>query len=372
MTPTKIKVLVVDDTIVYRKAISDLLEELPEIEVVGVAHNGQIALSKIKQLKPDLLTLDIEMPVMDGLEVLEAINQQALNVSAIVVSTLTSEGGALTMKALDLGAVDFILKPGTSGINESKQQLRSILFPLVKEFQAGHIKQVARQAIQPKPRIRATKSKPLKTTSIRPSRQIKTAPQSRRVKSEIITMGISTGGPNALGVLIPKLPAKIGVPIVLVQHMPPIFTKSLAANLNKKSKLTVKEAEDNETLLPNVVYIAPGGKQMKIIKANNKRDRIVKINDDPPENSCRPSVDYLFRSVAEQYENKTTAIIMTGMGSDGTKGLEILRKKNAHIIAQDEESCVVFGMPKAPIERGLANVIASLDKIAEEITKSLR
>ena len=172
--------------------------------------------------------------------------------------------------------------------------------------------------------------------------------------------------------MLPRLPGNIGVPVVIVQHMPPVFTASLAASLNKKCALKVKEAEDGEILKDNVVYIAPGGKQMKLAAKADGLNRMIKITNDPPENSCKPAVDYLFRSVADYYVGRTTAVIMTGMGSDGTKGLEVLKRKGALVIAQNEASCIVYGMPKAPIEAGLADVIAPLNKIADEIVKTTK
>ncbi len=368
MLSKKIKVLVVDDTIVYRKAVSDVLEEIPGIEVVGVAHNGKIALSKIRTLKPDLLTLDIEMPEMNGIEVLEHLQKEAPEVSAIMVSTLTAEGGDMTMKALELGAFDFLLKPSTTNIADSKKQLRILLTPLIKAFQTGRTT-VGSMGSRP----RAT---PIQRTAAQQP-AIRTAAASgptsaRRGKSEIIAIGISTGGPNALSRMMPMLPADIGVPIVLVQHMPPVFTKSLAGSLNAKCAITVKEAEDGEAIHPNVAYIAPGGKQMKLVASTDGQNRLIKITNDPPENSCKPSVDYLFRSVADYYVGRTTAVIMTGMGSDGTKGLEILKKKGTIVIGQDQASCVVYGMPKAPAQKGLIDVVAPLDRIAAEIVKTVK
>ncbi|BCO09002.1 hypothetical protein GF1_13780 [Desulfolithobacter dissulfuricans] len=168
------------------------------------------------------------------------------------------------------------------------------------------------------------------------------------------------------------LPGDLGVPIVIVQHMPPVFTKSLANSLNSKCAIMVKEAEDGEAIQPNVAYIAPGGKQMKLVASADGQNRLIKITNDPPENSCKPSVDYLFRSVADYYVGRATAVIMTGMGSDGTKGLEILKRKGAWIIGQDRETCVVYGMPKAPAEKGLLDVVAPLDKIADEIIKTVK
>ena len=369
MPAKKIKVLVVDDTIVYRKAVSDVLKEIPGVEVVGVAHNGKIALAKVRTLKPDLLTLDIEMPEMNGIEVLEHLKKEAPEVSAIMVSTLTSEGGHMTMKALELGAYDFLLKPSTTNIVDSKKELRTLLTPLIKAFQTG------RTTVGSMGRT-ARSRKPLSTRSPRPAAARTAMAQARtparRGKSEIVAIGISTGGPNALGRMMPMLPGDLGVPIVLVQHMPPVFTKSLATSLNNKCALTVKEAEDGEPILPNIAYIAPGGKQMKLVASTDGRNRLIKITNDPPENSCRPSVDYLFRSVADYYVGRTTAVIMTGMGSDGTKGIEILKKKSAVVIGQDQASCVVYGMPKAPAEKGLVDIVAPLDKIASEIVKTVK
>lgn len=373
----KLRVLVVDDTIVYRTAVSNVLSEIPGVEVVGVAHNGKIAMSKIATLKPDLLTLDIEMPVMNGIEVLGELQKSYPNIGAVMVSTLTTDGGAMTMKALELGAFDFILKPQSKNQAESKKQLKDALIPIVREFK---LSRNASSLLSKKGRFQKN-SRPVQRKPLRPLTKTgspasppgnKTKPAQRRGKSEIITIGISTGGPNALTQMLPKLPGDIGVPIVVVQHMPPVFTKSLAASLDSKCALTVKEAVDREPLKNNTVYIAPGGKQMKLVASADGTNRQIKITQDPPENSCRPSADYLFRSVGDYYVGRTTAVIMTGMGSDGTKGLQVLNQKGATIIAQDEASCVVFGMPKAPIENGIADIVAPLNKIAEEIIKTVR
>lgn len=375
MLGKNIRVLVVDDTIVYRKAVSDILAEMPGVEVVGVAHNGKIAVSKIQTLKPDLLTLDIEMPEMNGIEVLQYLQQHAPQVSAVMVSTLTSEGGDMTMRALELGAYDFILKPNTTNINESKQHLRTLLTPLIKAFQTGRttvgsMQATTRSTIAARRHL-PTPRPPIGGASPRPGVHT-SAPVRRQGKSEIVTIGISTGGPNALARMMPMLPGDLGVPIVIVQHMPPVFTRSLANSLNAKCALTVKEAKDGEPLQANVAYIAPGGKQMKLVASADGSNRLIRLTDDPPENSCRPSADYLFRSVADYYVGRTTAVIMTGMGSDGTKGLHALKQKGALIIGQSEETCVVYGMPKAPAEQGLTDVVAPLDRIAAEIVKSVK
>ncbi len=377
----KTRILVVDDTIVYRKAVSDILSEIPGVEVVGVAHNGKIAMSKIANLKPDLLTLDIEMPEMNGIEVLRELQRNHPKVGAIMVSTLTSDGSEMTMKALELGAFDFILKPTSKNPEESKKQLKNSLSPIIREFKRSRTATslLSNKGNFNKSTIPKHNKNPLKPLSQKRSSladasnktRFRIKPSVRSGKSEIVTIGISTGGPNALTQMLPMLPGDIGVPIVIVQHMPPVFTQSLAASLNAKCALTIKEAQDRENLLDNVVYIAPGGKQMKLVASADGRHRQIKISNDPPENSCKPSADYLFRSVGDYYVGRTTAVIMTGMGSDGTKGLEILKKKGAFIIAQNEETCVVFGMPKKPIESGLADVISPLNKIADQIVKSV-
>ncbi|THB72560.1 MAG: chemotaxis response regulator protein-glutamate methylesterase [Desulfobulbaceae bacterium] len=370
----KIKVLVVDDTIVYRKAVSDIINELPNTELVGVAHNGKIALSKIASLKPDLITLDVEMPVMNGIEVLSELQKMQSKTCAIMLSTLTSEGSDMTLKALELGAFDFILKPQQSASQaEGKKTLKALLEPIITAFgKSTNVSSILRSSSP-------TLSKGVTTTSLsrpaqKPLRSLTPSKRStqRTGKSEIVTIGISTGGPNALGQMLPYLPGDIGVPVLIVQHMPPVFTKSLAASLDKKCALTVKEAKDREPIQPNTVYIAPGGKQMKLAAGADGQTRQIKITDDPPENSCKPAVDYLFRSVGDYYVNRTTAVIMTGMGSDGTKGLEVLKNKGAIVIAQNEATCVVYGMPKAPIEQGLADKIVPLNKIADEIVKTVK
>ncbi len=359
-----LKVLVVDDTVVYRKIVSDVLQELPDVEVVGTAHNGKSAMLKIKTLKPDLLTLDIEMPEMNGLQVLEQLRTEAPHVGAIMLSTLTQQGGAMTMQALELGAFDFIPKPQSGTMAENRVLVKDAIAPMLKAFRRSQeIKSKLSAFSKGTPVVRPLRRPPPRSGV---SRSL-----SQPGKASIIAIGISTGGPNALSQMLPKIPGDIGVPIVIVQHMPPLFTQSLAKSLDSKCKLEVREAQNGEPLLPNVVYIAPGGKQMKIIAGGDGKQRVIKITDDPPENNCKPSVDYLFRSVADHYVGRATGVIMTGMGSDGTAGLKLMKNNGATVIAQDESSCVVFGMPKEPIESGLADIIAPLDIIAAEITKTV-
>ena len=364
MKKNKLRVLVVDDTVVYRKIVSDVLAEIPDVEVVGVAHNGKIAMAKIKTLKPDLLTLDIEMPEVNGLEVLEYLRESASDTGAVMLSTLTSKGGDMTMQALELGAFDFIPKPQSGSMADNKKAVKDALQPMLKAFADRRgIKKILSGVMQ---------KTPLESGSGSMVRHNRAGAGTRRQKSEIIGIGISTGGPNALAAMMPGIPSNIGVPILIVQHMPPVFTQSLAKSLNSRCAIEVREAVNGEPLTPNIALIAPGGKQMKIVAGADGKRRVIKITDDPPENSCKPSVDYLFRSIAHHYVGRATGVIMTGMGSDGTTGLKLMKRNGATIIAQDEASCVVYSMPKAPAEAGIVDTVAPLDKIAAAITGTVQ
>jgi len=357
-----IKALVVDDTIVYRKIVGDALKQMPGIEVVGTANNGKIALSKIKTLKPDLMTLDIEMPEMNGIELLQELQKMDSPPLVIMVSTLTHQGGALTLQALELGAFDVLPKPEDGKMAENMLKVKKTLEPIVR-----HVKRHKFGIIDPPARPQPTVPSPDRVTP----KPAKPKPAGIRSKSEIIGIGISTGGPNALTKMIPMLPKDLKVPVLIVQHMPPVFTASLADSLNKKSALEVIEAKDGDIIEPGKVFIAPGGKQMKIVAGADGLTRKIKITDDPPENSCKPSADYLFRSIAQHYVGRATGVIMTGMGSDGSKGLVQMKNNGSFIIAQDEKTCTVYGMPKEPIESGIVDIIAPLEKIADEIIKTV-
>lgn len=372
----KLKILVVDDTLLYRKIVSDALSEIPNVEIVGTANNGKTALARILSLHPDVITLDVEMPSMDGIEVLEEIARMQIDVGVIMLSSLTYEGGELTVKALQLGAFDFIPKPEFSSISDNRQYIRNHLASLLRSFtNRREIKRIlsgkaplARQAPGP---TTGTRQRPIITAETVADRMGKMTGRHRRtVASRVVAIGVSTGGPRALGALIPMLPADLNVPILVVQHMPPLFTQSLAKSLNTKSLLLVKEAEAGEELTPNTVFIAPGGRHMKLASGAGKK--MIAVTDDPPENSCRPSADYLFRSVTEHFGEAATGVIMTGMGSDGSRGLELMKKNNGFIIAQDEATCTVFGMPKWPIEADIVDVVAPLDRIASEIINSVK
>ena len=366
-TKQPLRVLVVDDTVVYRKIISDILNDLPDVEIVGAASNGKIALSKLESLRPDLLTLDIEMPEMNGLEVLERLRASDSNVGAIMLSTFTREGGDLTMKALELGAFDFILKPQRDTMEDNRRDLKDKLISITKAFSRRRvIKNILYGKASSGEVEREKKSLPVTDDN---HRALKRAIRRQKGEMDIVAFGISTGGPNALARILPAFPSDFGVPILIVQHMPAVFTRSLASSLNAKCRLEVREAADGDQICFNTVFIAPGGTQMKVTPDGDGKRKLIRITDDPPENSCKPSVDYLFRSVAHHYKGRALGVIMTGMGSDGTLGLKLMKRNGCVIIAQNEETCVVYGMPRQPIESGIVDIIAPLDQIPQEICR---
>lgn len=369
-----IRVLVVDDTIVYRKVVGDVIASIPGAEVCATAANGRFALTKIATFKPDLITLDIEMPEMNGLELLEELKKRGAKLPRIIMlSTLTTRGGDMTIRALELGAFDFITKPQTGTAAENREKIRSQLTPSVtaliqeKKFRSrlDSTRATLARTAQPQRRRDKKPEAPVAAPAGR-LRRLVSRP------SEVVAIGISTGGPNALAAMLPKLPADIGVPILIVQHMPPVFTKSLAGSLNNKCAIEVKEAEDGDLLKPGLALIAPGGKQMRVEAHKDGVHRLVRITDDPPENSCKPSADYLFRSVADHYVGRATGIIMTGMGQDGFKGLQKMHGNGSVILAQDEASCTVYGMPKAPAEAGITDKVVPLAEMARALMGTLR
>ncbi len=354
----KLKTLVVDDSLTYRKMIQLALASLPSVEIVGAAANGKIGLIKAKSLKPDLITLDIEMPEMDGLEVLEHLQSDLPDITTVVISTYTTEGARITLQALESGALDFISKPTTGSMEDNIRFLHDKIHPIVDSL----LRKKQIQACNGKQRSSYRRTVPM----LRLLEQTTREPASR-----IVAMGVSTGGPAALARVIPSLPPDIGVPVLVVQHMPALFTGAMAARLDTISRIAVKEAVNGERLASGTVYLAPGGKHMKVEPSSNHRSMIIRVTDDPPENNCRPSADYLFRSVADCYGKYATAVIMTGMGYDGTRGLQSMKGKGAWIIAQDESTCAVYGMPRKPIELGIVDVIAPLEGIAREICRSI-
>jgi len=356
-----IRVLVVDDTVVFRRAVSDALAGLPGVEVVGTASNGRLGMARLAELEPDLITLDVEMPEMNGIEVLEAMAAAESKAGVIMLSALTTRGGELTVRALELGAFDFLTKPDAGTPQANLAELRSRLLPIIRAFER-------RREIRS---ILGGRSPRTVVAGELPTASPGLAKSLRRSGPPLVLIGVSTGGPGALARLVPALPADLGAPVFIVQHMPALFTGPLAESLNKKSAIRVCEAREGETAQPNCAYVAPGGRHMKLT-AGGAREIIIRITDDPPENGCRPAVDYLFRSAALDFPGRSVAAVLTGMGKDGTAGLRMLKRSGCFAIAQDEASCVVFGMPNEAIQAGVVDTVAPLDAIAGVIVRSVR
>jgi two-component system chemotaxis response regulator CheB len=356
------RVLVVDDTSLFRRIVSDALAGIEEVEVVGTASNGKLALARMAELQPDLVTLDIEMPEMNGIEVLKAMRGARQNATVIMLSSLTVKGGQMTIRALEAGAFDFITKPEGRSQEESLAQLRDSLRPIIQTLaRQREIRSIL------KPRAITAPAAGLGAPVI-PDAVLPRTPG--RKGAPIVLIGVSTGGPTALAELLPAWPAKIGAPIFIVQHMPALFTEALAQRLQTKSAIRVKEAQDGEAAEADCAYLAPGGKQMKLAPGQ-KGGITICITDDPPENACRPSVDYLFRSVALNFPGRSIAAILTGMGNDGTAGTRMLKRGGCFTIAQDEASCVVFGMPREAIQAGVIDTIVPLNQIAGRIVRAI-
>jgi len=367
----KLKVLVVDDSVLFRRVMSDALASIPDIEVVGHAANGKLALQKIRELRPHVVTLDLEMPEVDGLGVLDSLKGVADPPMVIVVSALTRHGGEITMKALEKGAFDFITKPDSAGAEQSLMTLRTRLSSLLTALgRRIEIRTILRHKPHdsPAPVTRASPPAPAAKINDIHARMNRLVVPGR---PEIVLVGVSTGGPNALARILPDLPENLGVPMLIVQHMPPLFTQSLAENLSTRCALPVSEAVHGEAAEPNRVYIAPGGRQMRL-SAGQEGKKVIQVTDDPPENNCRPAVDYLFRSVANTFPGRSMAVILTGMGSDGTLGLRLLKRQGCLVLAQDEASCVVYGMPRAAVDAGVVDRILPLEAMGREITAAVK
>jgi two-component system chemotaxis response regulator CheB len=346
------RVLVVDDSVVVRRLVSKGLEAEDEVDVVGVAADGSIALANIERLHPDVVILDVAMPVMDGLEALAAIRQRWPSLPVIMFSTLTSRGAEVTLDALALGASDYVLKPSSTDAASAMAEIRRQLLPRIAALLPEAQEARERRAVVPQ-------------RPARPAEPIRRA-SGPAARVDIVAIGVSTGGPTALAELIPALPASLPVPIVIVQHMPPMFTKILAERLDHKSPLRVIEGVDGARLSAGTVYIAPGDRHMELTSRENLR-----VYDGPHENSCRPSVDPLFRSVATHFGPNALAIVMTGMGRDGLRGSEDVALAHGHILVQDEASSVVWGMPGFVSRAGLADAAVPLGALSAEIVRRL-
>jgi two-component system, chemotaxis family, protein-glutamate methylesterase/glutaminase len=348
------RVLVVDDSVVIRRMITEALKIDPGIEVVGTANNGLIALERVASLAPDLVTLDVEMPEMDGLETLAALKQRFPKVRVLMLSTLTQKGAKVTLDALIRGASDYLTKPSeTQSMEAALTVLREELLPKVRAL------------------CRVTTPLPQKSAPLGSGPQVVPPPRTPAWSGsrKIICIGVSTGGPGVLAELIPQIPANLAVPIVMVQHMPPMFTGLLATRLAQDSAVPVVEAKDGMVLKPGAIALAPGDFHMYV-----RRDGpgcVLRLDQAEREQSCRPSVDVLFRSVAQQYGSQAVAVVLTGMGKDGQNGCEQLKRAGSYVIAQDEATSIVWGMPGAVVSAGLADKVLPSKSIISAVLKEV-
>jgi two-component system chemotaxis response regulator CheB len=345
---SKIRVLVVDDSMFMRRMISDLLSQDAELEVVGAARNGQEGLEMARQLKPDVITLDVEMPVMDGVTMLQKLMQEQPT-PVLMLSSLTTEGAEVTLRCLELGAVDFVTKPSGS----ISMDIYKISSQIIEKVKAVARARIAVAPVSVRPVAAVPPPSPLV------GRPTKDAP--------LVVIGASTGGPRALHTVMSSLPAGLHAKILIVQHMPEGFTRSLAERLDRSSAFTVREAQGGETLQPGMAYLAQGGRHLKV----ERGDKLV-LTQDPPVHGVRPAVDVTLLSIAQNYQGAVVVAILTGMGSDGAAGLRALHAKGAYTIAEDESTCVVFGMPRAAIQTGCVKRVAPLHQIGEAITEGVK
>jgi len=351
----KKRVLIVDDAVVVRKTLADAIGGDPALEVAGTAVNGRIALSKFPSLKPDIVLLDIEMPEMDGLETVRELRKIDARVPIIMFSTLTEQGAKVTLEALSLGATDYVAKPSNTDMEGT---LDTVSRELIPKIRALCRLPEAVPTLAAEPGLLAFRTPPLKgPRRVRPQAPV-----------QIVAIGVSTGGPDALARVIPALPANLPVPVVIAQHMPAIFTTMLAKRLAAKSPLPVRECKSGEALTAGCAFLAPGDFHMVVDKGGGIAR--LRTHQGPKENFCRPSVDVLFRSLADAFGARTLAVVLTGMGRDGFIGSEALYKQGAQILVQDEASSVVWGMPGFVARAGFADKVLSLDQIGPEIVRA--
>lgn len=410
MSQEALRVLVVDDTVVYRRVLQNVVAEVPGADVVGIAANGKIALEKLAQIDVDLVLLDVEMPELDGIETLREIRKRWPSIGVVLLSGADRRAADVTMTALSLGALDFVAKADTGDVRRNHRQLVIQITAIVRAFvvarNLGHSDWnglVTRGVLSggvtvvPKPRLPSPdggeRSEPVGggvTTSLRPGPVSKVAGQSGvsersnsagfayrgmsspKTNVEVLLIGSSTGGPQALAKLIPGLPADLGIPVLVVQHMPPVFTTSLAESLNRSSKLRVVEAFDNQTVAANIVYVAPGGRHMLVRVESSTGEKRIVLSDEAPVNSVRPAVDVLFLSAAQAYGGSTISVILTGMGEDGCEGVRALRALGGFTLTQSAKTCVVYGMPRAVEQSGLSDESVPLANMASRIAGMIR
>ncbi len=349
-----IRVLIVDDSAFMRNAIANMLSADPEITIVGKAKDGVEAIEMNEKLNPDVITMDVEMPRMDGISALKHI-MNTKPVPVIMVSSLTLEGAKVTIDALEIGAVDFIPK-NLSDLSINIVKIKDVLIQKIKQIGKKGLVKKKQPSIISQPKQSETYKIPQRTTG------------ERRIS--LVAIGTSTGGPKALQEILPKLPKDFPVPIVIAQHMPPNFTGPFAQRLNELSKISVKEASDGDLIENGVAYLAPGYGHMRL-KRQKGIEVVASISPDREEFIYRPSVDALMMSVAELFPGRALGVILTGMGNDGCKGLIALKRTGGRVFAQNEETCVIYGMPKAVVDAGIADKVLPLEEIAGEIINSV-
>lgn len=351
MSEDSLRVLVVDDSALYRQMLQNLLRRIPGVEVVGTASDGREALELVERLRPHLTTLDVQMPTMDGLEFLRNLRQRRLPTGAIMVSSLTSQGAKVTTDALLEGAFDFILKPVGNDLIAGRETLLRELAAKIAAFRGA-----------------ATAAKPPAAHTPPDAPRRPAAPAG--ATGSAIVIGTSTGGPAALRAVIPLLPATLPVPVVIVQHIPAAFSGPLAMRLDEASPLEVVEAAEGMTVQPGRVIVAAGGKHLALLKRGDKV--ACALSEDPPRHGCRPSVDVLLESAVAAYPAGITAVILTGMGRDGADGCALVKRHGGRVVAQAAEGCAVYGMPKAVVEGGHADLVVPLERVAETILAATR
>jgi two-component system, chemotaxis family, protein-glutamate methylesterase/glutaminase len=374
-----IRVLVVDDSVVIRRLVTDALSAEDDVEVVAIAANGSIALQRIPQVNPDVVTLDVEMPEMDGLETLKQLRRKYPRLPVIMFSTLTQRGAEATLDALALGATDYVTKPANVGsVTLAVQRVREQLLPKIRAL--GSPLAPPRQPAIETPPATVGRSSPAAFSFPRPAPSSNSSPlmgTSDLAEAvgigaadtiDVIAIGVSTGGPNALAEILPALPVTLPVPIVIVQHMPPMFTRLLAERLDAQCAIAVSEAVEGSPLRPGHALIAPGDHHMRVVRRGAAA--CVTLDQSPHENSCRPAVDPLFRSVAESYGSAALALVLTGMGHDGQRGCEHIRARGGRVFIQDEATSVVWGMPGFVARAGLAERSLPLSGIAAELVRA--
>lgn len=361
MESNNIKILIVDDNEISTEFISDVVGMVPGADVADIASGGRMALAKLRRHAVDLVLLDIEMPEMDGLETLEIIREKYPHVDVVMISAEHEQDADKVVRALQAGAIDFVSK--LDRISGTFNDLRLRLLTITGLVRSRRRVRIAKKMVE------------TNTSPLIPAENFILKKRLFPLRTDAVAIAVSTGGPNALAEVIPNLPKKIGVPVLVVQHMPPFLASSLVNSLNEKSELLVKEAAEGEEVLPDAVYFASGGKHMTVRKEKRMpgtgEKACIRLNSGPPENSVRPSADVLFRSLSDVYSGSILAVIMTGMGGDGAEGVRILKKKHCYCLSQTADTCIVYGMPKTVDEAGLSDEKVPLGRLAKRITEIL-